>query len=211
MTRAANDSRLAGVGQRDDRAAESAARHARRDGAVLVGEFDEQVELGSGDLEVVAKARVPLAEQCAERLPVRPAGDSSRRTQARTRSFSETTCRSRRRATSSTPAARAASSAASTVTSDGRAPPRAGSARSSSARRVAYPECSSWCRTPESKTTIGEALGERDEPVLLGGAVEEECVAAPSEQRDRRVHQPHGYADRPVLRLLGHAAKLESR
>src|SRR5579875_3756669 len=39
----------------DDRAAEAAPRHARGDGAVLVGEIDEQVELGRRDLEEVAE------------------------------------------------------------------------------------------------------------------------------------------------------------
>ena len=39
----------------------------------VVGELDEQVELRGGDLEVVAEARVPFAEERAERASVRPA------------------------------------------------------------------------------------------------------------------------------------------
>ena len=74
VTAAASCARSALLDERDDRAAEAAARHARGDGSVLVGELDEQVEFRGGDLEVVAEALVPLAEQRAERVEVGAAG-----------------------------------------------------------------------------------------------------------------------------------------
>ena len=52
---------------------------------------------------------------------------------------------------------------------------------------------------------------QRDEPVLLGRAVEQERAAALSEQAHRRVHEADGHADRPVLRFPRDVRKLESR
>src|SRR5579871_1776679 len=57
----------------DDRPAEAASGEARGHGAALISELDEQVELWGRDLEVVSEARVPGAEDRAERRPVGPA------------------------------------------------------------------------------------------------------------------------------------------
>ncbi len=64
---------------------------------------------------------------------------------------------------------------------------------------------------PRVEDDDGEVLGERDEPVLLGGAVEQERAAATSEQAHRRVHEADGHADRPELRFARHVGKLEPR
>ena len=53
--------------ERDDRAAEAAPGHAGRQRTGGVGAVDERVELGSRDLEVVAEAVVPRAEQGPDR------------------------------------------------------------------------------------------------------------------------------------------------
>ena len=50
---------------------------------------------------------------------------------------------------------------------------------------------------------------QQHEPVLLGAAVEEERMTAPCQQRSSRVHQPNGHPDRTPLRLLGDARELD--
>ena len=83
------------VHQRDDRAAEASSRHACRDRAGVVGEDDEQIELGDRHLEVVAQACLALAEETTEFVGgCRPV---SRRiaTTSRTRWFSVSMCLTR--------------------------------------------------------------------------------------------------------------------
>ena len=62
--------RVVRVDERDDRAAEAAAGHPRRDGAVRIGELDEPVELRRRHLEVVPQALVAFTEERAERTEV---------------------------------------------------------------------------------------------------------------------------------------------
>ena len=56
-----------------------------------------------------------------------------------------------------------------------------------------------------------DVLWQRDEPVLLGGAVEQERVAATGEQAHRRVHEADRHADGSVLRLARDVRELEPR
>ena len=68
--------------ERDRRAAEAAAGHPCADRAVGLGGLDGEVELGDGDLEVVAHRAVGGVEQLADRRPV-PARAASARCRAR--------------------------------------------------------------------------------------------------------------------------------
>ena len=56
-----------------------------------------------------------------------------------------------------------------------------------------------------------DVLRQRDEPVLLGGAVEQESMAATGEQAHRRVHEADRHADGSVLRLARDVRELEPR
>ena len=125
-------------GQGEHRAAEAAADHPGCDRPVAVGEVDEQVELGDGDLEVVAEALVSLAEEPAERGEVRSARLLERghdRTDARVlgrpRGEAASARPRRLRPRPPAPPPRPGSS------DDGRSVPIAASARSSSRRRSA--------------------------------------------------------------------------
>ena len=80
--------------QGDDAAAEAAAGHAGAEGACGEGGVDGGVELGHGDLEVVAERGVGRGEQRAD---VAQAGRRATSRPLSTRSISVTTCRTRRR------------------------------------------------------------------------------------------------------------------
>ena len=64
---------------------------------------------------------------------------------------------------------------------------------------------------PRVEDNDRDVLWQRDEPVLLGGAVEQERVAAMGEQAHRRVHEADRHADGSVLRLARDVRELESR
>ena len=82
----------------EHRAAEPTAEQARAESAGIDRQLDQQIELRDRDLVVVAQARVALAEELAGAGEVSASSAAPNRV---TRSFSVTTCRSRRFGTSS--------------------------------------------------------------------------------------------------------------
>ncbi len=145
------------VDQRDHAAAEATAGHARAQRTRRLGRLGGHVEFGHGDLEVVSQRGVRRASAGARSRPGRPARSST--TVLCTRSFSVTTCRTRRRDTSSASASSAAGR--STTSRSARTPRAAGRRLAGRAPVRAYSPSTSRCGARVSMITMASPAAAR--------------------------------------------------